>query len=253
MFMKLITVGLWVLILAALSGCFSSHPADIQAFLKPQQTNVSAENYVLQPPDEVEIHCSKVPEIHMQRQQIRPDGKISFETLGEIEAAGKTVEQAANTLRTKVLELYKLTDEKPIDVRIVTYRSKVYYVLGEVYVPGPKIYTGRDTVITAIAGAQLNPMAWKERIQIIRPSAETGVRPQIFEVNFDRMAAHGDTSKNVMLQEGDVIFVPPTVLSAIAMKIEEVVRPIGRAFSAVYIVNAAGYGGGGYGGGYGGY
>jgi len=43
------------------------------------------------------------------------------------------------------------------------------------------------------------------------------------------------------------------VLSALAMKIEEVVRPIGRAFSAVYIVNTAGYGGGGgYGGGYGG-
>jgi protein involved in polysaccharide export with SLBB domain len=248
---KATVTGILVLITVCLTGCFSSNPKDIQAFLKPQQVDVTAASYVLHPPDEVEIHCSKVPEIHLQRQQIRPDGKISFETLGEIEAAGKTVEQVANTLRTKVLELYKLTEEKPIDVRIVVYRSKVYYVLGEVYVPGPKIYTGRDTVITAIAGAQLNPMAWKERIQIIRPSPDKNVRPQIFEVNFDRMAAHGDTSKNVMLQEGDVIFVPPTVLSAIAMKIEEVVRPIGRAFSAVYIVNAAGYGGGG--GGYGGY
>jgi protein involved in polysaccharide export with SLBB domain len=248
---KATVTGILVLIAVGLAGCFSSNPADIQAFLKPQQVDVTAASYVLHPPDEVEIHCSKVPEIHLQRQQIRPDGKISFETLGEIEAAGKTVEQVANSLRTKVLELYKLTEEKPIDVRIVVYRSKVYYVLGEVYVPGPKIYTGRDTVITAIAGAQLNPMAWKERIQIIRPSPDKNVRPQIFEVNFDRMAAHGDTSKNVMLQEGDVIFVPPTVLSAIAMKIEEVVRPIGRAFSAVYIVNAAGYGGGG--GGYGGY
>jgi len=248
---KATVTGILVLITVCLTGCFSSNPKDIQAFLKPQQVDVTAASYVLHPPDEVEIHCSKVPEIHLQRQQIRPDGKISFETLGEIEAAGKTVEQVANSLRTKVLELYKLTEEKPIDVRIVVYRSKVYYVLGEVYVPGPKIYTGRDTVITAIAGAQLNPMAWKERIQIIRPSPDKNVRPQIFEVNFDRMAAHGDTSKNVMLQEGDVIFVPPTVLSAIAMKIEEVVRPIGRAFSAVYIVNAAGYGGGG--GGYGGY
>jgi polysaccharide export outer membrane protein len=255
---KAIAGGIGVLIAVGLSGCFSSNPKDIEAFLKPYQVNVTAASYVLQPPDEVEIHCSKVPEIHLQKQQIRPDGKISFETLGEIEAAGKTVEQVSNALRTKVLELYKLTDEKPIDVRITVYRSKVYYVLGEVYVPGPKPYSGRDTVLTAIAGAQLNPMAWKERIQIIRPSADKSVRPQIFEVNFDKMSAHGDTSKNVMLQEGDIIFVPPTVLAAVAMKIEEVIRPIARAFSAVYIVNNAGYGGGGYGGGgygggYGGY
>ncbi len=252
---KIMTLLVLVLTVVVLSGCFSSHPADIEAFLKPQQVNVTAENYVLQPPDEVEIHCTKVPEIHLQKQRIRPDGRISYESLGEIEVAGKTVAEVANILRTKVLELYKLTDEKPIDIRIVTYRSKMYYVLGEVYVPGPKTYTGRDSVLTAIAEAQLNPMAWKERIQVIRPSADKSARPRIFEVNFDRMAGHGDTSKNVLLQEGDVIFVPPTILSAMAMKIEEVVRPIGRAFSAVYIVNAAGYGGGGgggYGGGYGG-
>jgi protein involved in polysaccharide export with SLBB domain len=251
---KALTGGILVLTAVGLAGCFSSNPKDIEAFLKPFQVDVTAASYVLQPPDEVEIHCSKVPEIHLQRQRIRPDGKISFETLGEIEVAGKTVEQVAAALRAKVLELYKLTGEQPVDVRIAIYRSKVYYVLGQVYVPGPKEYTGRDTVLTAIADAHLNPMAWQERIQIIRPSADKNARPRIFEVNFDKMSAHGDTAKNVLLQEGDIIFVPPTVLAALAMKVEEVIRPIARAFSAVYIINRAGYGGGGGGyGGYGGY
>jgi hypothetical protein len=62
------------------------------------------------------------------------------------------------------------------------------------------------------------------------------VKAKIFEVDFDRMMAHGELGKNVLLQEGDVIYVPPTVLSAIAMKIEEVIRPIARAFSGIYIV-----------------
>jgi len=252
MCIRVIVVGILVVIAVGVAGCFSSNPKDIEAFLKPHQADVTLDKYVLQPPDEVEIHCVKVPEIHMQRQRIRPDGKISFESLGEIEAAGRTVEEIANSIRGKVVELYKLTDEKLIDVRIVVFRSKVYYVLGQVYIPGPKEYTGRDTVLSAIADAQLNPMAWQERIQVIRPSADKNVRPRIFEVNFDRMAAHGDASKNVMLQEGDIVFVPPTILAAIALKVEEFVRPIGRAFSAVYIVNRAGYGGGG-GGGYGGY
>ncbi len=70
-------------------------------------------------------------------------------------------------------------------------------------------------------------------------------------MNFDRMAAHGDASKDILLQEGDIIYVPPTVLAAIAMKIEEAIRPIARAFSGVNIVESGGGGRvGGYGGGY---
>jgi protein involved in polysaccharide export with SLBB domain len=128
-------------------------------------------------------------------------------------------------------------------------------VLGQVNLPGPKAYTGYDTALTAITAAQLNPMAWKERIQVIRPSQSKKIRPRIFEMNLERMIVHGDISKNVLLQEGDIVYVPPTVLAAISMKIEEVLRPIARAFSGYYITQGAyggGYGGvsgGGYGGG----
>ncbi len=221
-----------------LAGCFSSNPADIEAFVRPAPAVVTAENYILQPPDEIEIHCSKVPEVHLQRQQIRPDGKVAFEALGEIRAAGKTPKELADTLRERIILLYALTGENPVDVRVVAYESKVYYVLGQVYVPGPRVYTGHDTVLRALAEAQPNPMAWLERVQVIRPSSEKGVKPKIFELNFDRMIAHGDTRKNVLLQEGDIVYVPPTVLAAVALKIEEFVRPIGRAFSTVNIVTA---------------
>lgn len=233
---RAITIVFWVLITISLSGCFSSNPKDIEAFSMPQRVQVTAENYILQPPDEIEVHCTDVLEIDQQRQRIRPDGKISFEAVGEIVAAGKTTGQVASNLRAKILELYKLTGDHPIDVRVIAFQSKFYYVLGQVYVPGPKPYTGRDTVLTAIAEAQLNPMAWVDRIQVIRPSSDKKVKPKIFEVNFDRMSAHGDTRKNVLLEEGDIIFVPPTVLAAIALKIEEFARPIGRAFSTVNVI-----------------
>lgn len=235
-------------IMACLTGCFSSNPKDIEAFLRPYNVDVTAKDYVFQPPDEIQIICSKVPEIHNQRQQIRPDGKISFEGLGEIEAAGKTVEEVATALRTKVMTLYTLAGDNPIDVQIAAYRSKLYYVLGQVYLSGPKFYTGRDTVLTAVADAQPNPMAWLERVQVIRPSADKSVKPKIFEVNYDRMIVHGDTSKDVLLQEGDIIYVPPTVLASISMKLEEVIRPIARAFSGIYIVQrpTSGYYGGYY-------
>jgi len=221
-----------------LSGWLSSNLQDLQAFAMRYMVNTTTDTYVLQPPDEVIVYCSKVPEIHEQRQKIRPDGKISFEGVGELEAAGKTPEQLGVDLRAKVLDLYKadLVGEKSIDLRVMAFQSKVYYVLGQVLNPGPRIYTGRDTVLTAIALARLNPMAWKERIQIIRPSYDENVEAKIFELNFDRMMAHGDNSMNVLLQEGDVIYVPPTVLGWMALRIEEAIRPIARAFSGVYTV-----------------
>jgi protein involved in polysaccharide export with SLBB domain len=238
--MKCSWIVIWMILslfTVSLTGCFSSNPEDVHAFLMPDEIVASAEKYIMHPPDEIEIHCSGVPEIDMQRQQIRPDGKVSFETIGEIDAAGKTPSQVANVLGVKILELYEIEGEHPIDVRVVAFRSKRYYVLGQVSNPGAQVYTGRDTVLGAIALAgSPTVLAWVDRIQVIRPSVNKNVKPKIFEFNFDRAAAHGDASKDVLLQEGDIIYVPPTVLAAAAMKIEEFIRPIARAFSGYYIM-----------------
>jgi len=232
-----ITIAILVLVACVLTGCFSSNPEDIEAFKLPDKVFLSTDQYLLCPPDEVEVHCTKSPEIDKQRQQIRPDGKVSFEAIGEIQAAGKTPAQVAEIIRQKVVELYKLSGDSPIDVRVVAFRSKRYYVLGQVASPGAQVYSGRDTVISAIALAgSPTVLAWQERIQVIRPSHDENVKAKIFEINFDRMSAHGEAAKNVLLEEGDIIYVPPTILAAAAMKIEEFIRPIARAFSGYYLM-----------------
>ena len=81
------------LLTVALTGCFSSDPRDIEAFTMPYMVEVSSKNYVLGPPDDIVVHCSKVPEIDLQTQQIRPDGRISFEGIGELKAGKISEEQ----------------------------------------------------------------------------------------------------------------------------------------------------------------
>ncbi len=243
--MKLRTTPLRLVVLSALmmlslSGCFSSKPENIAAFVKPHEANVTATEYTFQPPDEISVHCSKVPEIDVQIQRIRPDGKISFEGLGEIDIAGKTPEEVGQIIEQRVAGLYTLPGDEPIDVRIRAFQSKNYYVLGQVLQPGRKMYTGRDSVLAAIAEAGINPMAWEERIQVIRPSGVSDVPPKVFELDFKEMQIHGDLRKNVLLQEGDIVYVPPTPFAAVALVIEEVMRPIARAFSGAYLVNQAG-------------
>ena len=238
--MKFSRAVIWTilsLLTISLTGCFSSNPKDVKAFLMPNQYDVSSRDYILHPPDEIELHCSEATQIDGQSQQIRPDGRISFEGVGEIYAAGKTPAQIANEIREKILDLYVLEGNQPVDIRVVAFRSKRYYVLGQVGSPGPQVYTGRDTVIGALALAgSPTVMAWGDRIQVIRPSAVKNVKPKIFEFKYDKAAAHGDASKDVLLQPGDIIFVPPTILAAAAMKIEEFISPIARAFSGYYLM-----------------
>ena len=73
-----ITAAILFSLAITLTGCFSSNPEDIQAWVKPHEVNVTADRYIVQPPDELELRCTQVPELHMQRQRVRPDGKGSF-------------------------------------------------------------------------------------------------------------------------------------------------------------------------------
>jgi len=230
------TITALILLLVGLTGCFYSNPKDIKAFLRPEQAEIAAQNYILRPPDEIVIHCSVIPELHLQQQRIRPDGRIAFENFGEIEVAGKTPRQVSKILQTKAASLYTLTGQHPIDVRVVEYNSASYYVVGQVVFPGTKDFTGRDTVLSAVANARTTVLSWTDRIQVVRPSADKKTKPRIFEVNLTDMVVKGDTSKNVLLADGDIIFVPATPLSWLAMRVEEAVRPIGRAFSTVNVV-----------------
>jgi len=56
----------------------------------------------------------------------------------------------------------------------------MFYVMGEVERPGPKVYTGRDTAFSSIAAANPTVLAWNQRIQVIRPSSNKKEQTQDF-------------------------------------------------------------------------
>jgi protein involved in polysaccharide export with SLBB domain len=154
--------------------------------------------------------------------------------------AGKTPRQVADIISKKLSELYKFNSEYPVDVR-VTNRSKYYYILGQVQRPGAQIFTGRETTLSAISKAIPNVRAWEQIIQVIRPTLSLEGDPKIFELNFERMIEHGDMSGNVLLQEGDVIYVPPTILGSIGLTLEEVLGPLFQAASASNATETLGF------------
>jgi hypothetical protein len=91
--------------------------------------------------------------------------------------------------------------------------------------------------LSAISKAVPNVRAWEEVIQVIRPSLALDEEPKIFELNFKKMIEYGDMSGLVLLQEGDVIYVPPTILGSIGLVIEEIVGPLFQSATAAETIS----------------
>jgi polysaccharide export outer membrane protein len=231
------------LLTASVSGCFKADQENLKAFTYPNDATVTASDYVILPPDDVTVICTSVPELMGtgsmlgQTQTVRPDGVISFERVGEITVAGKTPRQVAQLIAERIAGMYKMTGDNPIEVR-VRNMSHYYYMVGMVNKPGAQIFTGRETTLSALTKAVPNNLAWKDQIQVIRPSANPKEPSKVFALDYRKLVEQGDMTCNVLLQEGDVIYVPPTILASIGLTVGEIVSPILQTGSAVNMLAA---------------
>ncbi|MCL2330102.1 MAG: polysaccharide export protein, partial [Phycisphaerae bacterium] len=158
---------------------------------------------------------------------IRSDGKISLRLLGEVQISGMTPEEASATLEELLSKYY---ESPQAIVRVVSFESKHIRISGQVRLPGNYPFTGRDTVLDLIASAHPTFLAWGANVKVIRPNANPEERHEII-VDIDKMLRTGDTTKNFLLQEGDMVYVPPTPLGWVGLRFQELLFPISPALS----------------------
>ncbi len=216
--------------LIAFAGC-GPRDREINAFIHESEASVAAADYVVQPPDAIEISSSVAPEIDGEKQVIRQDGKITLRLLGEIQVAGMTPAEIGRKLESLLLQYYV---QPKVNVRVSSMQSKRYYVFGDGTLGryGAFPFTGRDTVLTALAGAQPNTLAWKSHIKLIRPSKDKKER-HVLKVDADRIVEKGKLEQNVMLEEGDILWVPPTPLGWLGLRLSAVAYPVQSGTSVV--------------------
>ena len=218
-------MGIGVLALTSLtlasSGCAST-PDQKSHFLRASEQVVASGSYRITPPDLIRIHCPIAPEIDGVVQRVRPDGKIALRLLGEVQIVGLTTQEASDKIAT-LLEQYYVDPD--VVVNISGYASHFYYIFGEVASPGPRPYTGRDTLIRALAEARPNTFAWKSQIRITRPGSTAEDRSTII-VNLDEMLASGRNDQDVLLQPGDIIEVPPTPIAWVGHQVRALMYPV---------------------------
>ena len=209
------------------AGCGPTHGQMIN-FLRAHDTVASTGHYTVYPPDMLTIHAPGAEEIDGTHQAVRPDGKIVLRLLGEVQVAGLTTLEIADKLKAQLSRYYV---EPEVVLEISRYRSQFFYVFGQVASPGAKPYTGRDTLLKALADAQPTFLAWRSKIRVVRPSPEPGEQKTII-IDLDKMVRSGDVQQNILLQEGDIIEVPPTPLAWLGLRIRELLYPIEPALQA---------------------
>ncbi len=208
-------------------GCQQKNE-DIVSFLKAHEHVVSGNDYSLAPPDVVRISAPIAPEVDGGTHVIRSDGRLSLKLLGEVKIAGLTTQEASAKLETLLARYY--LDPK-VSVEVVKPQSKYIYVMGQVSSAGPQPFTGRDSFMEVVSRSGPTFLAWKAKIEIIRPDPVTGKRKKLV-LDYEKMLREGDWAANVLLQEGDVIYVPPTPLAWVGLRVRELLFPVQPALEA---------------------
>jgi len=135
-------------------------------------------------------------------------GKIKFNYINTVIAAGKSLPELQQTI-TEALEEYF----KHIDVIIAPHvmSSQYFTMAGSIQLPGRKPIASKTTLLSAIseAGGLMNstsglstvPITDLERSFIIRDNNH-------LPLSFDRLILHGDMTQNVQIKSGDFIYLP---------------------------------------------
>lgn len=166
-------------------------------------------SYRMRPGDEFSIVFTYEPDLNQRGVFILPDGRATIVGLGNVEAAGLTIDEFESELTTGLSDMYLHPD---LTVVMQTLGSAQVYVLGEVFKPGlVELKPGGMGVIQALAQAGgFNDDAAKSETVIIRI---TDQGYQYRRVDLSHIEKGGVAAAvNMDLQPYDIIYVPRSAL-----------------------------------------
>lgn len=130
---------------------------------------------------------------------VRPDGKVNFPLIGDIDVTGKTVPQFTQELQNSFAEY--LVDPQ-ISINLIKLGTTRVYVLGEIKRPGLYELTKSHNVLDALGMAEgFTEKSAKKNIFLIRKGATEPIL-----VNINDYFRKADQSQNYVLNEGDCLF-----------------------------------------------
>lgn len=160
----------------------------------------AADDYKLSAGDVITISVFGFPELDLKDITIRPDGKIAYPLLGEINVEGLTPTALTARIGDNLGEYYV---NPRVTVNVIKTRTTQVCVLGEVNRPGIYEMGKNHTLLDAISAASgWTKDAAKGSVYIVRKNQ----KGEPLKVNLIALLKKGDMSKNYEINEGDIVF-----------------------------------------------
>lgn len=190
--------------------------ADIQTTAQ----NPAAKEYVLSPGDTIDVKFFYTPDLN-ETQDVRPDGKIALQIIGEVTAADKTPVQLCGLL--KRLYASHLKDPE-ISVVVRSFSDHRVFVGGQVMEPGTLEMSGRMTALDAII--QAGGMNYKEaaiRNVVVIRHYQGNRYGYLLDME---PILQGRESRPFFLEPKDIVYVPRTEIAKVNQWIDQYINKI---------------------------
>ncbi len=224
-----------IVMLALLSGCATPLPAPSEETHQAEVSNhdlaaaqiVSRRRTVDEQLHELEVLLAEMPaefplgpgdvlsisvyaeaDLFLDAAPVRPDGNITFPLVGDVRAAGRSVNELSNEISAG---LAKFLVRPRVSVVVVEFHSLDYTVDGEVVHPGVYPLTTETSLSKAIAAAGgLNKGQYRASTIELADLTHAFIarRDTILPVDFVRLLREGDLRFDIDLQPGDYIRIP---------------------------------------------
>ncbi len=223
----------------------------------PASAPTAPRSYLLQSGDAFDVKLFYSPELN-ESVVVRPDGKISLQLAGEVQAAGRSPGELELELRT----LYaKALRDPAVTVVVKQFKAQRVFVSGEVRTPGEVALQDDMTALQAIAHAGFFTRDAEARnVVVLRYKGSNGPEFILLDMkammdgerstNMDDVARQPGSGpgslkgSDVALQPMDVVFVPQSRIASVADFFTRYVNnivPLWRnlGFSMIYYTNSA--------------
>jgi polysaccharide export outer membrane protein len=159
-------------------------------------------DYVIGADDVLDVSVWKEQEL-TRTLQVRPDGKISMPLLGDVQAAGFTPAQLAQTVSER---LKKYLTAPQVTVILTQINSQRVYVTGEVTRPGAYPVLPGMTILQAITSAGgLTQFANTKKIFLMRDENHIQTK---YPFSYKEVLDGRKAEENLTVKAGDTIVVP---------------------------------------------
>ena len=198
------------------------------------QTPAATEAYRLEPGDTIEARFFFNPELN-DTVQIRPDGRISMQLVGELELGGKTIAEAVRIVQ----DAYARELQTPrVTLQVRSFAGRKVYVTGEVNRPGVVSLPGEMSVMGAIADAGgVRLTGNRKQVVLVRkgPNGLPVMKPLT-------LLAKGKLAPDAYLQlrAYDILLVPETRITRMDRWVEQYIKglnPVNLSAGFTYLIN----------------